>query len=107
MSYGTLNCLQITTYGLPIYSFSDSVRRRCSVLQWHPDFATQLIVASDDDSSPSLRVMIYAFLYVSTTIYFILLFTFWFGMQIWDMRNTMSPLRELVGHNKGMLCSHI
>ncbi|KAL4569108.1 hypothetical protein LXL04_024737 [Taraxacum kok-saghyz] len=30
----------------------DSVRRRCSVLQWHPDFATQLIV---DDSSPSLR----------------------------------------------------
>ncbi|CAH1416513.1 unnamed protein product [Lactuca virosa] len=61
----------------PIISFSDSVRRRCSVLQWHPDFATQLIVASDDDSSPSLR--------------------------IWDMRNTMSPLRELVGHNKGVV----
>ncbi|KAJ9563459.1 hypothetical protein OSB04_008619 [Centaurea solstitialis] len=61
----------------PIISFSDSVRRRCSVLQWHPDFATQLIVASDDDSSPSLR--------------------------IWDMRNTMSPLRELVGHSKGVV----
>ncbi|PWA83548.1 transducin family protein / WD-40 repeat family protein [Artemisia annua] len=61
----------------PIISFSDSVRRRCSVLQWHPDFATQLIVASDDDSSPSLRV--------------------------WDMRNTMSPLRELVGHDKGVV----
>ncbi|XP_022018233.1 protein transport protein SEC31 homolog B isoform X1 [Helianthus annuus] len=61
----------------PIISFSDSVRRRCSVLQWHPDFATQLIVASDDDSSPSLR--------------------------IWDMRNTMSPLRELVGHDKGVV----
>ncbi|KAI3744025.1 hypothetical protein L1987_57097 [Smallanthus sonchifolius] len=61
----------------PIISFSDSVRRRCSVLQWHPDFATQLIVASDDDNSPSLR--------------------------IWDMRNTMSPLRELVGHNKGVV----
>nr|XP_043619010.1 protein transport protein SEC31 homolog B-like isoform X2 [Erigeron canadensis] len=61
----------------PIISFSDSVRRRCSVLQWHPDFATQLIVASDDDSSPSLR--------------------------IWDMRNTMSPLRELVGHTKGVV----
>ncbi|KAJ0792638.1 putative transcription factor WD40-like family [Helianthus annuus] len=60
----------------PIISFSDSVRRRCSVLQWHPDFATQLIVASDDDNSPSLR--------------------------IWDMRNTMSPLRELVGHTKGI-----
>ncbi|KAI3681295.1 hypothetical protein L6452_36085 [Arctium lappa] len=61
----------------PIISFSDSVRRRCSVLQWHPDFATQLIVASDDDSSPSLR--------------------------IWDMRNTMSPLQELVGHTKGVV----
>ncbi|KAJ0809958.1 putative transcription factor WD40-like family [Helianthus annuus] len=68
----------------PIISFSDSVRRRCSVLQWHPDFATQLIVASDDDNSPSLR--------------------------IWDMRNTMSPLRELVGHTKGVVamswCPH-
>ncbi|KAI3827008.1 hypothetical protein L1987_01069 [Smallanthus sonchifolius] len=39
----------------PIISFSDSVRRRCSVLQWHPDFATQLIVTFDDDNSPFLR----------------------------------------------------
>lgn len=61
----------------PIISFSDSVKRRCSVLQWHPDIATQLIVASDDDSSPALR--------------------------IWDMRNTMSPLKELVGHSKGVV----
>ncbi|KAL4583820.1 hypothetical protein LXL04_008404 [Taraxacum kok-saghyz] len=43
------------TYGSPLPANGDSVRRRCSVLQWHPDFATQLIVASDDDSSPSLR----------------------------------------------------
>ncbi|KAI3739788.1 hypothetical protein L2E82_30199 [Cichorium intybus] len=68
----------------PIISFSDSVRRRCSVLQWHPDFATQLIVASDDDNSPSLR--------------------------LWDMRNTMTPMRELVGHTKGVVamswCPH-
>ncbi|KAK6120829.1 hypothetical protein DH2020_045434 [Rehmannia glutinosa] len=35
--------------------FSDSIRRRCSVMQWNPDVATQLIVASDEDSSPSLR----------------------------------------------------
>ncbi|GKD54719.1 WD40/YVTN repeat-like-containing domain, ancestral coatomer element 1, Sec16/Sec31, partial [Tanacetum coccineum] len=58
----------------PIISFADSVRRRCSVLQWNPDVATQIIVASDDDNSPPLR--------------------------IWDMRNTMSPVRELVGHTK-------
>nr|GFD59578.1 WD40/YVTN repeat-like-containing domain, ancestral coatomer element 1, Sec16/Sec31 [Tanacetum cinerariifolium] len=42
--------------------------------QWHPDVATQIIVASDDDNSPSSR--------------------------IWDIRNTMSPVRELVGHTK-------
>ncbi|CAL5339835.1 unnamed protein product [Camellia sinensis] len=57
--------------------FSDSNRRRCSVLQWHPDVATQLIVASDDDSSPSLR--------------------------LWDMRNIMTPVREFVGHTKGVI----
>ena len=39
--------------------YSDSNRRRCSVLQWHPDVATQLVVASDDDSSPSLKVIIF------------------------------------------------
>lgn len=26
-------------------------------MQWNPDVATQLIVASDEDSSPSLRVI--------------------------------------------------
>ncbi|CAN6455975.1 unnamed protein product [Victoria cruziana] len=61
----------------PVISFSDSIRRRCSVLQWNPDIATQLIVASDDDRSPSLRV--------------------------WDMRNTISPMKEFVGHSKGVI----
>ncbi|PSS09961.1 Protein transport protein SEC31 B like [Actinidia chinensis var. chinensis] len=61
----------------PVISFSDSNRRRCSVLQWHPDVATQLIVASDDDNSPSLR--------------------------LWDMRNIMSPVKEFVGHTKGVI----
>ncbi|XP_058107910.1 protein transport protein SEC31 homolog B isoform X2 [Magnolia sinica] len=61
----------------PVISFSDSNRRRCSVLQWNPDLATQLIVASDDDSSPSLR--------------------------LWDVRNTISPLKEFVGHTKGVI----
>ncbi|KAF4351020.1 hypothetical protein F8388_001343 [Cannabis sativa] len=36
-------------------SFSDSVRRRSSVLQWNLDVATQLVIASDEDG---LRVHI-------------------------------------------------
>ncbi|TYJ04678.1 hypothetical protein E1A91_A12G108400v1 [Gossypium mustelinum] len=61
----------------PVISFADSVRRRSSVLQWHPDVATQLIVASDEDGSPALR--------------------------LWDMRNIMSPVKEFVGHTKGVI----
>ncbi|CAL9106090.1 unnamed protein product [Musa acuminata var. zebrina] len=61
----------------PITSFADVNRRRCSVLQWNPDVSTQLIIASDDDSSPALRV--------------------------WDVRKTISPLREFVGHTKGVI----
>ncbi|KAL8171502.1 hypothetical protein V2J09_023306 [Rumex salicifolius] len=52
-------------------------RRRCSVFQWNPDLATQLVIASDDDDSPTLR--------------------------LWDMRNTMSPVKEFVGHSKGVI----
>ncbi|XP_028776350.1 protein transport protein SEC31 homolog B [Neltuma alba] len=61
----------------PVISFSDSVRRRCSVLQWHPDIATQLVVASDEDGSPTVR--------------------------LWDMRNIMTPIKEFVGHTKGVI----
>lgn len=61
----------------PLTSFSDSNRTKCSVLQWNPDMSTQLIVASDDDNSPSLRV--------------------------WDVRKTISPVREFVGHSKGVI----
>ncbi|XP_042064302.1 protein transport protein SEC31 homolog B-like [Salvia splendens] len=61
----------------PVINFADSVRRRCSVLQWNPDVATQLIVASDEDNSPSLKM--------------------------WDVRNIMSPVKEFVGHTKGVI----
>ncbi|KAB2017633.1 hypothetical protein ES319_D08G175900v1 [Gossypium barbadense] len=61
----------------PVISFADSIRRRCSVLQWHPDVATQLVVASDEDGSPTLR--------------------------LWDMRNIMSPVKEFAGHTKGVI----
>ncbi|KAF9613018.1 hypothetical protein IFM89_004872 [Coptis chinensis] len=60
-----------------INNFADSNRRWCSILQWNPDVATQLIVASDDDSSPSLI--------------------------LWDVRNTISPVKEFVGHTKGVI----
>ncbi|CAI7811825.1 unnamed protein product [Closterium sp. NIES-54] len=61
-----------------VISFADPVsRRRCSCLQWNPEIATQLIVASDDDRSPSL--------------------------QVWDLRNAMSPVKELTSHTKGVL----
>ena len=62
----------------PVISFTDpNSRRRCSAMQWNPEVATQLIVASDDDRSPSL--------------------------QIWDLRNSISPASEFVGHSKGVL----
>ncbi|XP_028760563.1 protein transport protein SEC31 homolog B [Neltuma alba] len=61
----------------PVISFADSVRRRCSVLQWNPDFATELVVASDEDGSPAVRH--------------------------WDMRNIMAPIKEFVGHSGGVI----
>ncbi|CAI8611646.1 unnamed protein product [Vicia faba] len=61
----------------PVISFADSVRRRCSALQWNPEVITQLVVASDEDGSPSLR--------------------------LWDMRNVMTPIREFVGHTRGVI----
>ncbi|CAM6099177.1 unnamed protein product [Calypogeia fissa] len=62
----------------PVLSFTDpNSQRRCSTLQWNPENATQLVVASDDDRSPSL--------------------------QVWDLRNSVSPLKEFVGHSKGVL----
>ncbi|KXZ53102.1 hypothetical protein GPECTOR_8g92 [Gonium pectorale] len=62
----------------PVISFRDpNSQRRASAIQWNPDIATQLIVASDDDRSPTL--------------------------QMWDLRNSVSPLKEFVGHQKGVL----
>ncbi|KAL4425258.1 hypothetical protein ABPG75_009274 [Micractinium tetrahymenae] len=62
----------------PVISFKDpSGRKRCSALQWNPEVATQVMVASDDDMAPSL--------------------------QLWDLRNSVSPIREFHGHAKGVL----
>jgi protein transport protein SEC31 len=62
----------------PVISFTDpNGARRCSALAWNPEVATQLITASDDDRSTTL--------------------------QVWDLRNSISPAREFVGHSKGVL----
>ena len=41
----------------PVISFNDpNLRARNSCIQWNPEVATQLIVASDDDRKPMLQV---------------------------------------------------
>ncbi|PRP76754.1 protein transport protein SEC31 isoform 1 [Planoprotostelium fungivorum] len=60
-----------------VLNFSDPNKRiRCRSMAWNPDEATQLIVASEDDATPVI--------------------------EIWDLRNTVVPVRELSGHSKGI-----
>lgn len=63
--------------GKPIHKISDSEGRRKSAIQWNKETATHLAVASDDDRSPAI--------------------------QIWDLRQALSPFMELRGHSKGVL----
>lgn len=86
------------------YSFTDPVRRRCSVLQWNPDVATQLIVASDEDNSPYLRVFFFVWLTfaIIPVCMLVLLELTGVCIQMWDLRNIMSPVKEFSGHTKGI-----
>ncbi|KAF9486167.1 hypothetical protein BDN70DRAFT_846626 [Pholiota conissans] len=52
-------------------------RRGMSDIAWHPDNATRLVTASEDDSSPVIMV--------------------------WDLRNARAPEKILTGHEKGVL----
>ncbi|GFZ51615.1 Protein transport protein sec31 [Saitozyma sp. JCM 24511] len=52
-------------------------RRGMSDVCWHPEQATRLITASEDDESPII--------------------------MLWDLRNTRAPERILSGHQKGVL----
>lgn len=62
----------------PIIKVSDSTSRmRCKVVAWHPDVATQMALASEDDHTPVI--------------------------QIWDLRLASSPLKTMEGHTKGVL----
>ncbi|XP_063103243.1 protein transport protein Sec31A isoform X19 [Cavia porcellus] len=62
----------------PIIKVSDhSNRMHCSGLAWHPDVATQMVLASEDDRLPVI--------------------------QMWDLRFATSPLRVLENHARGIL----
>lgn len=62
----------------PIIKVSDhSNRMHCSGLVWHPDIATQMVLASEDDRLPVI--------------------------QMWDLRFASSPLRVLENHTRGIL----
>ncbi|XP_009992170.1 PREDICTED: protein transport protein Sec31A [Chaetura pelagica] len=62
----------------PIIKVSDhSNRMHCSGLAWHPDVATQMVLASEDDRLPVI--------------------------QMWDLRFASSPLRVLESHTRGIL----
>ncbi|TFK70699.1 hypothetical protein BDN72DRAFT_794932 [Pluteus cervinus] len=52
-------------------------RRGMSDIAWHPENATRLVTASEDDSSPVIMV--------------------------WDLRNARAPEKILTGHEKGVL----
>ncbi|NXR12936.1 SC31A protein, partial [Semnornis frantzii] len=62
----------------PIIKVSDhNSRMHCSGLAWHPDVATQMVLASEDDRLPVI--------------------------QMWDLRFASSPLRVLESHTRGIL----
>ncbi|XP_063166073.1 protein transport protein Sec31A isoform X8 [Candoia aspera] len=62
----------------PIIKVSDhSNRMHCSGLGWHPEVATQMVLASEDDRLPVI--------------------------QMWDLRFASSPLRVLENHARGIL----
>jgi protein transport protein SEC31 len=65
----------------PVITFSNQNKaaQRNSVVEWNPEVATQVLVASEDDACPVL--------------------------QIWDLRNAHAPVSELAGHHKGVLAT--
>nr|XP_033322132.1 protein transport protein Sec31A [Megalopta genalis]XP_033322133.1 protein transport protein Sec31A [Megalopta genalis]XP_033322134.1 protein transport protein Sec31A [Megalopta genalis] len=62
----------------PIIKLTDANSRvRWKVVQWHPDVATQLCLASEDDQAPII--------------------------ELWDLRFATSPLKTLQNHQRGVL----
>ncbi|CAE6512434.1 unnamed protein product [Rhizoctonia solani] len=63
--------------GGPGGSQGGGIRRGMSDVAWHPDNATRLITASEDDSQPVI--------------------------MLWDLRNARAPEKILQGHERGVL----
>lgn len=62
----------------PIIKLTDTVSRiRWKVIAWHPEVATQLCLASEEDQAPIV--------------------------QLWDLRFATSPLKTLENHQRGIL----
>lgn len=62
----------------PIIKVSDSMSRiKCKLVAWHPEVATQMCLASEDDHTPVI--------------------------QLWDLRFATSPLKSLENHQRGIL----
>lgn len=62
----------------PIIKLTDTVSRiRWKVIAWHPEVATQLCLASEEDQAPVV--------------------------QLWDLRFATSPLKTLENHQRGIL----
>lgn len=62
----------------PIIKLTDTVSRiRWKVVAWHPEIATQLCLASEEDQAPYI--------------------------QLWDLRFATSPLKTLQDHQRGVL----
>ncbi|XP_050520813.1 protein transport protein Sec31A [Daktulosphaira vitifoliae] len=70
----------------PILKLTDdnNTKLRWKSMAWNPNIATQLCIASEDDQYPVI--------------------------QLWDLRYASSPVKNLIGHQKGILsiswCSH-
>uniref|UniRef100_A0A069DZR9 Protein transport protein Sec31A n=1 Tax=Panstrongylus megistus TaxID=65343 RepID=A0A069DZR9_9HEMI len=62
----------------PIIKLSDTTTRvRWKVVAWHPEVATQLSLASEEDTNPVV--------------------------QLWDLRFATAPVKSFHGHNRGVL----
>ena len=72
-----LRIFQVKCYLLQFQVSDSTSRSRWKCVAWHPEVATQMALASEDDHTPVI--------------------------QIWDLRQASSPMKQLEGHTAGVL----